>query len=152
VPQLKADVVEVFVVRWRTGRIETLLGRRKPQPALEAVWQPFSARIDVGEATTEAAKRAVVRGCGLQVTELFAADRTHQFFDHQRDLIVIAPVLAATVHAVAPQAGPDFEGVEWFESQRAITNLFTAGHREGLRRVIELFGPGGSEIEYYRLV
>jgi hypothetical protein len=152
VPQLKADIVEVFVVRWRNGRIEALLGRRKPQQPIGAVWQPFSARIDVGEATIEAAKRAVVRGCGLQVAELFATDRTHQFFDHQRDLIVIAPVLAATVHSVTPKPGADFEVVEWFEAQAAVGNLFVAGHRDAVRRVIELFGPGGSEIEYYRLL
>ena len=151
-PQLKADVVEVFVVRWRNGQIESLLGLRKPQQPIGPVWQPFSTRIEPGEATTEAARRAVVRGCGLQITELFAADRTHQFFDHQRDLIVIAPVVAATVHAVAPKAGPDFDRVEWFEARAAVSNLFVAGHREAFRRVIELFGPGGNEIEFYRLL
>ena len=151
-PQLRSDVVDVFVVRWRNGRIETLLGKRKPQQPIGAVWQPFSTRIDVGEATVEAAKRAVVRSCGLQVSELFAADRTHQFFDHQRDMIIIAPILAATVHASAPKAGPDFESVEWQDTQLALRNLLLVGHREALQRLIELLGPGGSEIELYRLL
>jgi hypothetical protein len=151
-PQLRSDVVEVFVVRWRNGRIETLLGLRKPQQRVGAVWQPSSARIDVSEATLEAAKRAVVRSCGLQVSELFASDRTHQLFDHQRDMIIIAPVLAATVHAMTPKAGPDFESIEWQDTQSALKNLFLAGHREGLQRLIELLGPGGGEIELYRLL
>jgi hypothetical protein len=151
-PQIRADVVEVFVVRWRNGRFETLLGKRKSQPQVGPIWQPFSARIDVGEATIEAAKRAVVRGSGLHVTELFASDRTHQFFDHHRDLIVIAPVLIAVTHATVPKAGPDFESVEWLDSPAGMQNLFLAGHRDGLRRIIELFGPAGSEIEFYRLL
>ena len=151
-PQLKSDVVEVFVVRWRNGRIETLLAKRKSQQPFGSIWQPFSARIDIGESTTEAAKRAVLRGCGLQVTELFASDRTHQFFDHQRDIIVIAPVLAATTHAISARAGQDFESVEWFDAPTATTNLFIAGHRDSLRRLVELLGPGGTEIELYRLL
>lgn len=151
-PQIKADVVEVFVVRWRNGQLETLIGQRKPQQPIGSIWQPFSARLDVGEATLEGAKRAVVRGCGLQVTELFALDQTHQFFDHQRDMIVIAPVLAATVHANPPKAGPDFETVEWQGVQTASRNLFIAGHRDSLHRLSELLGPGGSELELYRLL
>jgi hypothetical protein len=106
----------------------------------------------VGEATIDAAKRAVIRGSGTQVAELFASDRTHQFFDHQRDAIVIAPVLMATVHATAPRPGQDFEEVEWLETTRAVSELFIAGHRDALRRVVELMGPGGSEIELYRLL
>lgn len=151
-PQIRADVVEVFPVRWRNGRIESLLGKRKPRQPLGAVWQPFSARIDPGEATIDAAKRAVIRGSGLQVAELFASDRTHQFFDHQRDAIVIAPVLAATVHATDPRPGQDFEAVEWLEAAKANTHLFLREHRESLRRVIEMMGPGGSEIELYRIL
>ena len=151
-PQLRSDVVEVFVVRWRNGQIETLLGKRRSQQPIGSIWQPFSARLDLGEATIEAAKRAVVRGCGLQVTELFALDRTHQFFDHQRDMIVIAPVLAAMVHATAAKAGPDFETVEWQDAPTAQNNLFIAGHRDSLRRVVELLGPGGTALDLYRLL
>lgn len=151
-PQIRSDVVDVFVVRWRNGRIETLLGKRKPQQPIGQVWQPFSTRIEVGEATMEAAKRAVVRSCGLQVSELFAADRMHQFFDHQRDMIMIAPVLAATVHVGTAKAGPDFDIVEWQDTRTAMRNLFLVGHREALQRLIELLGPGGAEMELYRVL
>ena len=67
-------------------------------------------------------------------------------------MVIIAPVLAATVHATTPKAGPDFEIVEWQDAQSALRNLFLAGHRESLQRLIELLGPGGSEIELYRLL
>jgi ADP-ribose pyrophosphatase YjhB (NUDIX family) len=145
-------VVEVFVVRWQNGRIEILLGKRKTQQPFGSIWQPFSTRIDVSEPTVEAAKRAVLRGTGLQVAELFASDRTHQFFDHQRDLIVIAPVLAAVTHVGATRTGQDFDDIQWFDTQTAISNLFVAGHRDALRRLVELLGPGGTEIELYRLL
>ncbi len=151
-PQLKSDVVEVFVVRWQNGRIETLLGKRRTQQPFGAIWQPMTTRIELNEPTVEAAKRAVYRGSGLQISDLFAIDRTHQFFDHQRDMIVIAPVLAAKVHATQSRPGQDFEAMEWFDTPTAIANLFIAGHRDSLRRVVELLGPGGSEIELYRLV
>ena len=151
-PQLKSDVVEVYVIRWRNGRIETLLGKRKTQQPFGSIWQPFAARIDIGEATIDAAKRAVIRGTGLPVAELFASDRTHQFFDHQRDAIVIAPVLVATVHASQTRVGQDFDQLEWFETAQANANLFIAGHRDSLRRIVEMMGPGGSEIELYRLL
>ena len=42
-PQLRSDVVEVFVVRWRNGKIETLLAKRKSQQPIGSIWQPFSA-------------------------------------------------------------------------------------------------------------
>ena len=55
-PQLRSDLVEVFVVRWRNGQLEVLLGQRLSQQPFGSVWQPFSARIDVSEATLEAAE------------------------------------------------------------------------------------------------
>ncbi len=86
------------------------------------------------------------------MAELFASDRTHQFFDHQRDAIVIAPVLVATVHASQTRVGQDFDELQWFETAQANANLFIAGHRDSLRRIVEMMGPGGSEIELYRLL
>ena len=151
-PQIKADIVEVFVVRWRNGHIETLLGERQAVQGLGRVWQPFSARMDSSEPTIEAAKRAVSSSAGLRVAELYSADRMHQFFDHQRDTIVIAPVLAATVHSTAPRAGVEYSQVEWCDAATARARLLLAGHREAFQRIVELFGPGGVELELYRLI
>ena len=151
-PQIKADIVEVFVVRWRNGQLETLLGERQAVQALGRLWQPFSARMDSSEPTIEAAKRAVSGSAGLRVAELYSSDRMHQFFDHQRDVVVIAPVLAATVHASTPRAGVDFSQVEWSDVQAAKARLSVAGHRDALDRIVELLGPGGAEIELYRLI
>ncbi|HQY32174.1 MAG TPA: hypothetical protein PK691_12830 [Thermomicrobiales bacterium] len=151
-PQLKSDVVEVFVVRWQNGRIETMLGKRASAQPFGSIWQPFTARIEFNEPTIEAARRSVIGGCGLQVAELYACDRTHQFFDHQRDVIVIAPVLAAIAHPTPHRVGQDFESVEWFDTPTAIANLFIAGHRDSLRRIVELLGPGGTTIELYRVL
>lgn len=151
-PQIKADIVEVFVVRWNNGQFETLLGERQAVHGLGQLWQPFSVRLDSSEPTIEAAKRAVSTGSGLRVAELYSADRTHQFFDHQRDAIVIAPVLAAAVHAMAPKAGVDYTQVEWVDPATARQRLFLAGHRDAFQRVVELLGPGGSQLELYRLI
>ena len=64
-PQLRSDVVEVFVVRWRNGQIETLLGKRRPQQPIGSIWQPFSARLDLGEATIEGAPSAPSSGAAV---------------------------------------------------------------------------------------
>lgn len=151
-PQIKADIVEVFVVRWRNGRFETLLGERQALQGLGRMWQPFSVRLDSSEPTIEAAKRAVSGSAGMRVAELYSSDRMHQFFDHQRDVVVIAPVLAATVHATAAKAGVDFSQVEWCDAPTARTRLALAGHRDALDRIVELLGPGGADIELYRLI
>ena len=151
-PQIKADIVEVFVVRWRNGQIETLLGERQAVQTLGRLWQPFSARMDSSESTIEAAKRAVAGSAGLRVSEFYSSDRMHQFFDHQRDVVVIAPVLAATVHASTPKAGVGFSQVEWCDISAANARLSLAGHRDALERIVELLGPGGAEVELYRLI
>lgn len=151
-PQIKADIVEVFVVRWRNGQLETLLGERDVVQGLGRLWQPFSVRVDPSEPTVEAAKRAVSASAGLRVAELYSSDRMHQFFDHQRDVVVIAPVLAATVHATMPKAGVDFSQLEWCDAASARARLFLAGQREAFQRVVELLGPGGAELELYRLI
>lgn len=150
-PQIKADIVEVFVVRWRNGQLETLLGERQAGSGVGRVWQPFSVRLDSTESTIEAAKRAVSSSAGLRVAELYSSDRMHQFFDHLRDAVVIAPVLAATVHASTPKAGVDFSQVEWCEPLTARARLTLAGHRDALERILELLGPGGAQLELYRL-
>ena len=150
-PQIKSDIVEVFVVRWRNARFETLLGERQAIQGLGRHWQPFSARLDSSEPTVEAAKRAVSGSAGLRVAELYSSDRMHQFFDHQRDVVVIAPVLAATVHAATAKAGVEFSQIEWCDAVTARARLALAGHRDAFDRIAELLGPGGADLELYRL-
>lgn len=151
-PQIKSDIVEVFVVRWRNAQFETLLGERQSVQGLGRLWQPFSVRLDSSEPTIEAAKRAVSGSAGLRVAELYSSDRMHQFFDHQRDVVVIAPVLAATVHATTAKAGVEFSQIEWCNATTARARLALAGHRDAFARIAELLGPGGAELELYRLI
>ena len=64
-PQLKSDVVEVFVVCCATVQSSTLLGKRKSQQPFGSIWQPFSARIDIGEPTDRGGEALTVSQDGM---------------------------------------------------------------------------------------
>ena len=67
-------------------------------------------------------------------------------------MIVIAPVLAATTDAIAPKAGQDFEAIEWFDLRRPRSTCLLPVIVIRCAGWLSFWGPGGTEIELYRLL
>ena len=145
-PKIVSDIVEVLPVRWHNGAFEVYLLDEAAGQLSPAGRRTVQGRIDRGETTIEAAKRLVSLAVGQSVAAFYSLDHIHQLLDHQRDALVLAPVLAVTL------AGPPtFSVGEWLSLDEGLAHLPLVGDRAALQRAHELLHLGGAERDLYRL-
>ncbi|MGB3329763.1 MAG: NUDIX domain-containing protein [Thermomicrobiales bacterium] len=152
-PGIVSDIVDVYVFRRLNARVQFLMLQRRHDVAMAMTWQGFHAQIEPGEATLDAARRAVREMVGLHVSAYYSADYVNQFYDDFRDVLVLAPVVAVQVSPQAPvRLGEDFRDCAWFERDDATVRLPFAGQRWAVRHIDEIMSIGERESELYRLL
>ena len=152
-PGIVSDIVDVYVFRRLNARVQFLLLQRRHDVAMAMTWQGFHAPIEPGEATLDAAKRAVREMVGLNVSAYYSADYVNQFYDDYRDVLVLAPVIAVQVSPQAPvRLGEDFRDCAWFDCDDATVRLPFSGQRWAIRHIDEIMSLGERESELYRLL
>jgi dATP pyrophosphohydrolase len=151
-PGIVTDIVDVYVFRRLNARVQFLLIRRRPDVVMGQTWQGFHTQIDDGETAIAASQRAVRELAGLKATAIYSADHINQFYDDSRDSIVLAPVLALTVHPSAVvHLADEFEDFAWIECHDATARLPFAGQRMAVRHIDEIMSIGDEASEIYRL-
>jgi dATP pyrophosphohydrolase len=151
-PEIVADIVDVYVFRRLNARVQFLLLQRKANVPLGNTWQSFHTQIRATESTIAAARRAVRELAGLNISEVYSADYINEFYDDTRDVVVLAPVLAVQVSPQAPVTlGPELKECSWFDATAARARLPFAGQRWAVRHINELMGAGLAESQLYRL-
>jgi dATP pyrophosphohydrolase len=152
VPLLASDIVDAYIFRRTNGRVQFLLLQRHNDLPLGGTWQSIHAKIEPNESALEAAERAVRASTGLEVVDAFSADYINQFYDHETDTIILAPVFAFTVVPKARVAlGPEYVDSFWCEREEATARLLWTGQRWAVRHIDEVIAMGGEESEYYRV-
>jgi dihydroneopterin triphosphate diphosphatase len=152
VPQVASDIVDAYIFRRTNGRVQFLLLQRHNDLPLGGTWQSIHAKIEPNESALEAAERAVRVSTGLEIVDAFSADYINQFYDHETDTIILAPVFAFTVVPKARVAlGPEYVDSFWCEREEATARLLWTGQRWAVRHIDEVIAMGGEESEYYRV-
>ena len=151
-PDIVTDIVDVYVFRRINARVQFLLIQRRADIAMGQTWQGFHTQVDDGETTIAASRRAVRELAGLDAVAVYSADYINQFYDDSRDAIVLAPVLALTVHSSAVvHLAEEFETFAWVERDDATARLPFAGQRASVRLIDEIMSIGDEAAEIYRL-
>lgn len=151
-PDMVSDIVDVYVFRRLNARVQFLLLQRKSSVPLGNTWQSFHTQIKGHESTIGAARRAVRELAGLNISEVYSADYINEFFDDTRDVVVLAPVLAANVNPQAPVTlGSELKECAWWDTNQAVGRLPFAGQRWAVRHIDELMSIGHAESQLYRL-
>jgi dATP pyrophosphohydrolase len=152
VPKIAADIVDAYVFRRVNARVQFLLLQRREDLPLGGTWQSIHAKIEPNETALEAAERAVRVSTGLQIADAYSADYINQFYDHETDTIILAPVFAFTIPSrVKIQLGPEYVDSIWCEREEATARLLWTGQRWAVRHIDEVIGMGGEEAEFYRV-
>jgi dihydroneopterin triphosphate diphosphatase len=152
VPRIAADIVDAYVFRRLNGRTQFLLLRRRADVSLAGTWQGVHGTIEPAETAVDAATRAVRLRTGLDVADAFSADYVNQFYDHQTDTLILAPVFA--FHAPPKSRvtiGEDYSDFAWCERDEATGRLLFAGQRWAIRHIDDVIALGGPEAELYRV-
>lgn len=102
-PELRADVVDVYIARRGTLGIEYLQLLRAQAP-MQNTWQPVMGHIEAGETAVQGAKRELKEETGLacgddHMLALYALEQTHPFFLAELDCVMMSPRFVAEVRA-----------------------------------------------------
>jgi 8-oxo-dGTP pyrophosphatase MutT (NUDIX family) len=151
-PAIVADAVDAYVVRRVEARVQVLLFQRGPGQSFAGAWQSVHARVDPGETALTAAWRAVTSAIACEPAAAYSADYLNQFYDHERDLIVIAPSIAFVLpQGVKPTVSGPLQTVRWFDCADAMDRLLWSGQRGAVLRLGEIFGRAGEDSALYRI-
>lgn len=147
-----ADMVEAYLFRTMNARLQFLLLLRRPDLPLGGTWQSIHGDIVPQETARQAADRAIRECTGLTLEDAYSADFVTQTYNHTRDTVILAPVLAFAVPTGARiDLGEEFVDSAWCERDEASARLLWSGQRWAVRHIDEIMGLGGGEAEFYRI-
>lgn len=151
-PGISIDSVDAYVFRRNRGHAEFLLLRRREDSTLGGTWHGVHGRIEPDETSIEAARRLIRVQTGLDRLAAYSADYINQFFDHQTDSVVLAPVFAfAAPMASAVTLLNDFDDYAWCDREEATGRLAFAGQRWAVRHIDDIIAQPGADAEMYRI-
>jgi dihydroneopterin triphosphate diphosphatase len=149
---IEVNIVDAYVFRRRQGLVQFLLLQRKPDLGLGGTWQAMHGKIDDGETALKAARRTVETLTGATITAAFSADYVNQFFDHQSDALILAPVFAFEIEPSPTfDLSPEYVDFAWCGTEEATARLLFSGQRWAVRHIEEIIGLAGDDAEYYRI-
>ena len=150
--RIEVNIVDAYVFRRRQDLVQFLLLQRRKELQLGGTWQAMHGKIEDGETAISAARRTVSALTGATITAAYSADYVSQFFDHQSDALILAPVFA---FEIAPSAtltlAPDYADFAWCGTDEATARLLFSGQRWAVRHIEEIIGLAGDDAQYYEI-
>lgn len=118
-PEIRADLVDVYVMRERGGAVEFLQLRRTAEP-MAGTWQPVMGHVEVGESAVQTAVRELGEEVGLRVSDpawlgFWQLEEVHPYFVAALDAVVLSPRFAVLVDEVWE---PDLSGDDAHNAHR----------------------------------
>ena len=93
-------------------------------------WEIIHGKIDPGENPVTAARRELKEETGLATDRFYNLSRTHSFYEHKSDEVVVIPVFAAIVdRTAAVTVSEEHDEFAWLQPEGATRRL--AWPREG---------------------
>lgn len=118
-PDIRADLVDVYVMRECDCAVEFLQLRRTAEP-MAGTWQPVMGHVEAGESAVRTAVRELGEEVGLRAGDpawlgFWQLEEVHPYFVAALDAVVLSPRLAVLVDEVWE---PDLSGDDAHNAQR----------------------------------
>jgi 8-oxo-dGTP pyrophosphatase MutT (NUDIX family) len=152
--EIKASVVEVFVLRRTETGNQVLVLRRGRGTRCTGAWEVVHGRVEGRETPVDAALREVREETGLTIKRLYNVT-CQPFYLHRTDTVQVSVVFAAFVETSAPVAlGIEHDMAEWMSIDAAIERLNWPRSRAVLRDVEALlhYGDAGPVEDVLRIL
>ncbi len=128
------SAVFVVLLRWRKSLAQILLLRRTQPPA--GVWCQVAGGIEANETAWQTALREVTQETGLRLAELWSGDFCEQFYEADKDHIMMLPVFIGVVPPDAEVVlNAEYDGYKWLGCEEADRLLAFPGQRKMLAAV-----------------
>jgi dihydroneopterin triphosphate diphosphatase len=143
VTEVRAGVVDVYVVRPYRAEWLVLALRRGEGTRCTGAWETVHGRLEAGERPEEAAVREVREETGLAVDRLYNVT-VQPFYLHSFGTVQLAVVFCAFVRepAAEPTLGPEHDRFEWLGVADAAARFHWPREKEALAHVVQLLGAG----------
>ena len=126
--------VSVVLLRWRQSLAQILLLRRTRPPA--GIWCQAAGGIEANETAWQTALREVTEETGLRLAELWSGDFCEQFYEANKDRIMM---LLVFIGVVPPDAevvlNTEHDARKWLNYEEADRLLAFPGQRKMLAAV-----------------
>jgi dATP pyrophosphohydrolase len=135
---MRAFLASLVALRETATGYEVLLLRRTQ--TLVGEWCQVAGSIEDGETAWQTAVRELWEETGLKPETLYSADICEQFYEADRDAIILAPVFVAIIDGVAEVVlNHEHSEYRWVSFDEAIDLVAFGGQRRVLRWIREEF-------------
>ena len=135
---IRCYVVSSFLLKKDKDDYRVLLLKRKQ--TMQGAWTGVGGAIEEGEKACQAILREIKEETGLTPEKLYSADTCEQFYEMDRDSILIAPVFVAYVSDTAVVTiNEEHSEFGWFTFEEAMLKASFPEQRRILRHVQEAF-------------
>lgn len=140
--EIRAGVVDVYVVRPLAEGWRVLVLRRGPGTRCTGAWETVHGRLEPDERPEDAAVREVAEETGLAVDRLYNVT-VQPFYLHAFGSVQLAVVFCAFVRETrAVVLGAEHDAHEWLSVADAAARFQWPREREALGHVVALLGGG----------
>jgi len=160
-PTLRADVVEVYIVRrpapapaGATGQLADVafLQLRRTREPLRDTWQPVMGHIEAGERATACALRELREETGLSPDHpacrgVWALEQVHPYFVAAIDSVVLSPrFVAEAAHDWEPTLDASHDAHRWVKRAGAHGAFLWPGQRAAIDEIVRDILPETSPV------
>jgi dATP pyrophosphohydrolase len=138
---VRVAVVDVFVLRRRSGEWDALVLERAPGVRCPGAWETVHGNVEPGERPEQAAIREVREETGLAVERLYNVT-VQPFYLHQQSVVMLAVVFAAVVPDAPLHLGPEHTRAEWLPIADAARRFAWPRERANVKDVEALLRGG----------
>jgi dATP pyrophosphohydrolase len=146
-PQIDANVVEVYVFRRLPGVVEFLLIQRRAGDYMGGTWHPVSGAIEPGQKAWQAALRELREEAGLTPLRLWQVDAINPFYIAECDRVILGIAFAAEASPdAAVVLSDEHTGQRWSAVDEFAAALIFPGQRRMLAEIREhILTPSAAE-------
>lgn len=140
-PRVRADVIEVYVIR-ASGRAHEFLQVLRASDPLRGTWHPVMGHTEPGETASETALRELEEEIGLSradpaLLDMFALEQVHPYYLAALDCIVMSPRFVALVApAWEPRLNDEHESHRWIDAGRAKRDFLWPGQKRAAEEIV----------------
>lgn len=153
-PDIRADLVDVYVMRERDVAVEFLQLRRTAEPMV-GTWQPVMGHVEAGESAVRTAVRELGEEVGLRAGDaawlgFWQLEEVHPYFVAAMDAVVLSPRFAVLVDAAwePDLSGDDAHDAHRWVDARGVREMFMwPGQYRACDEAAGLLATRGSSLE-----
>lgn len=145
-PEIKTDIVDVYVFRRAEAGVDLLQLRRTRQPYAGS-WQPVMGHVEAGERAEEAALRELAEETGARsFVGFWVLDRVRPYYIASQHAVMLGPRFACEVDGGwTPRLNDEHDAWRWVPLAEVDTAFMWPSQRASIRDMEEaILRPGSS--------